>query len=615
TDKGDVIAIAPVSPIQRAKRAWRLRPWLRFDQVRLAPDTLRVLALCAASATPALGFFAGIDASVLAAAGIGAATAMMLLSLHAQWRAAAWAGMVTAAAWALAGLVLGAAHASPIRFAVFVSVAALAGLAHAHMRRVGPGSATALAMAGAALALASQTAMIGPAGAAYGVIVAAGAVAGAMSLRLEGVHFGAFGAALIGLFVLSGQPDAAIWFTPAATWAGALFLGIAVVRVPQLGARGLALAGIGALAPLSALSALHLAQHGLADRFAAAGAFAGLSVMLVGLIAAAALRRPHGLVLLKATLWVLAAGAFAAMAAAIQLAAPAPLAALAFAILSLALALLNTVAPHGAWRAFACIGALFAAASALGAGALLLSEAQGWPPMTLIGLGLAAPAAVIAFAATFARRGEATGGLLEAVAFTLATVAANLAVRLFFSGGAMLLQPVGFVEAGAHISVLLAASLLIASRSHLGSTRTRVGFAVLLGLIALMLSAFACGLWLTSYWSTRDVLPAPIGHEPLGFLAPAMLFWAHWAFWRGRGEDMRTRTALAAAALLSAAYVTLELMRWPAAAEWVGVLGGAIAFALAIVANFAPGVTAARPRHRSYGEEKLHRQRRGQQRA
>lgn len=610
----DVIAIAPISPVQRAKRAWRLRPWLRFDRARPAPDTLRGLGLGVAAALPALGFLAGVEASVLVAAGIGIATALILLSLHQEWRAAAWAGVMTAAAWSLTGLMTGAAQASPIPFAVFVAVAALAGLAHAHVRRAGPGSTMALAMAAAALALASQTAMIGPAGAAYGVVVAAAAIAGAMSLRLDGVHFGAFGAALIGLFVLSGQVDAAIWFTPAATWAGALFLGIAVVRVPQLGPRGLALAGIGALAPLSALSALRLAEHGLADRLAAAGAFAGLSLILAGVLAAAALRRPNGLAALRATLWVLAAGAFAAIATAILLAAPTPLAALAFAALSLCLALLNARLPHAAWRAFACIGALFAAANALGAAALLLSEAQGWPPVSLIALGVAAPSAAIALAASFARRGEAAGGALEAIGFTLAAIAGNLAVRLFFTGGALLLQPVGFVEAGAHVSVWLMLSLSIAWRSHHGSTPVRIGFAVLLGLIALMLSAFAGGLWLTSYWSVREAIAAPIAHEPLGFLAPAVLFWAHWAFWRTRGADTRTRTALAAAALLSAAYITLELMRWPAAPDWVGALGGAIAFALAIAVNFAPGVTAG-ARRVSYGEEKLHGQRRRQQRA
>jgi hypothetical protein len=52
--------------------------------------------------------------------------------------------------------------------------------------------------------------------------------------------------------------------------------------VPQLGARGLAIAGTGALAPLMAITALYFSQHGLADRYAAAGGFAVLSALLIG---------------------------------------------------------------------------------------------------------------------------------------------------------------------------------------------------------------------------------------------------------------------------------------------------------------------------------------------
>src|SRR5262245_61055184 len=589
-----VIALAPETPILRAKRARApVGEGLNFNWARLRPDAARGLALGAAAAAPALGFFASVPAPVLVVAGIGVATAMMLLGLRQEWRAATWAGVMTAAAWALVGFAFGAAQASPIQYCVFVSVAALAGLTHAQLRGAAPGSLMALTMAAAALALASQAAIIGPAGIGFGVIVAAAAIIGGMSLRLEGVHVAAFGAALIGLFVLSGQREAAIWFTPVTTWAGALFLGVAAVRVPQLGSRGLGLAGIGALAPLLALGVLHLAHHGLDDAFAAAGALAALGAMLCGVLAAAALRRLHGVAALKATAWVLAAGAFTAFAAAILLAAPAPFAAPAFAALALGLALLNARLPDAVWRPFACIAALFAAACALAAGGMLLNEAQRWLPAVLLGLGLAAPAALAAAAARFAHRAQAgfTAGVLEAVAFALGVIGANLAVRLYFSGGAMLLQPVGFVEAGAHISIWLLASLLIASRSSRGSKPVRICASMLLALIALTLAAFGGGLWLTPYWGAREAAIAPITHAPLGFLAPAVLFWAHWVFWRARGTDTRARTALAAAALLTAAFVTLELMRWPHAPEWLAALGGAVAFALAIVVNFAPGVT------------------------
>jgi hypothetical protein len=140
-----------------------------------------------------------------------------------------------------------------------------------------------------------------------------------------------------------------------------------------------------------------------------------------------------------------------------------------------------------------------------------------------------------------------------------------------------------------------------------------MGLAIVLALMSLMVSAFAGGLWLTSYWSVRESAAAPIAHAPLGFLAPAILFWAHWVFWRARGADTRTRAALAAGALMTAAFVTLELMRWPNAPEWAGALGGALAFALAIVLNFAPGVTDTDRRH-SDREEDFHRDRRRQQR-
>jgi hypothetical protein len=184
-----------------------------------------------------------------------------------------------------------------------------------------------------------------------------------------------------------------------------------------------------------------------------------------------------------------------------------------------------------------------------------------------------------------------------------------LALRLVFSAGALRLQPVGFVEAGAHIAVWLAASLLIAWRSRAGATAA--GAAVALMLLALVVSALSGGLWLSSYWTSRESLPTLVAHTSLGFLAPAILFWAHWAYWRAHDAPGRARLALAAAALLSAAFITLEAMRWPGAPDWAGALVGAVAFALAIVVNFVPRLEAAR---RSDREKYFHGDRRRQQR-
>ena len=615
TAGAEIVSITPAASA-RADSGWRFpaAQLPALDVSALTPDTARGVALGAAAAAPALGFFFGLDAAVLTAAGVGVATAMMLMALRHEWRAAAWAGAITAAAWAAIGVLLGAAHAAPITYSVFVAFAGAAGLAHAHLRRAAPGSAMALAMATAALALASQIGVISAAGGAFAVIVAAAAIVGALSLRLEGIHFAAFGAAWIGLFVLSGQDAAAIWFTPATALTGALFLGVAAVRAPYLGARGVALAGLGALAPLLAIGVLHLAQHGLNDRVAAAAAFAALAPALIGVLALAASRR--SLAALKATAWALALGAYAALAAAICLAAPAPIAAPAFAAAALGLGLLNLRLPAALWRTLGCLSAAFAAAFALASAQMLLGEAPGWPAAALTLLGLAAPAGLLGAAAALAHRADAalTAGVHESAAVALAVIAANLAARLFFSGGATLLNPIGFVEAGAHIALWLAAALLLAWRARRGSRPVRLALSNLLGAVSLAASAVAAGLWLTPYWDAREAFAGPIAHPPLGFLAPAILFWAHWAFWRRRGADTRARVAFAAAALLSAAFITQEATRWQGAPDWVGALLGAIAFAAAIVGNFAPGITPD-GRRLSYREKYFHRDRRRQQRS
>lgn len=595
--------------------------WRPAEDVGLAEalfshrETLRGLLLGLIAVAPAFGFFAGVESAAVTAIGLGVALAMTLLGLRQDWQASAWAAAVTAIGWALFGFVSGAAHASPIIYSVFLAFCGAAGLLHAHLRRTPAGAVIALGAAAMALALAGQIGVISAAGAAFGVIVTAAAIVGALSLRLEAMHLAAFGAALIGLFVLSGQNAAAIWFTPAVAWAGAVFLAIAAVRVPQLGARGVALAGTGALAPLLAAGALHAAQHGLADRYAAAGAFLALAAALAGLIALAASRRANGLAALRATLWVLTIAAFIAASAAILLALPAPFAAPAFAALAFGLAALNTRFTDAAWRAFSCIAALCAGVMAYETAQMLLLETPGWNPWLLIGAGLGLPAALLGASAMFAGRmgAKATAGLQEVLLFALAVAAANLVVRLYFSAGATLLAPIGFVEAGAHVSVWLLASLLIASHARRGAGETRVAAATTLGGLALFSAAFAGVLWLTPFWSAREAVTtaAPIQQAPLGFLAPALFAWAHWVFWRAHGSEVRTRVAFAAGGAFSAGYVVLEALRNGELPDWARALLVALALALAVIINFAPGVVGSAPR--SYREENFHRHRRRQQ--
>lgn len=592
-------------PRERAARTWRLLDTeLQAEasdsgpltRVVLSPSTLRGLVLGMLATAPAIGFFFPADSPIIIASGLAIAAAMMVIALRPVWSVAAWASISTAGAWAALGFALGAAHADPTSYSMCVALAGAAGLLHAHLRRATPGATLALAMSAAALALASQTGMIGPAGVAFGVLVALAAVVGAMSLRLEAMHLAAFGAAVIGLFVLSGQPSAAIWFTPVTSWAGALFLAIAAIRVPHLGARGVALAGTGAFGALGAILALNTAQHGLADPYAAAGVLIALAAALGCVISASALRRERGLQALRFSLWMLALAGFAAIVAAILLALPAPLASFAFALVALGLAALNTRLPEGTWRvlagAAALLGLPFAAASAQ----MVLTEAQGWAGWLLIIAGLGAPAALLGGAAYLAARHDAPklSALFELLVIGLSVSAASLFVRLIFSEGTLLLQPVGFVETGVHAAAWLMAALIIGSRAHLGAKPMRVAAINLLTVAALGVMVTAALLWMTDYWAARSGAgPAFLTRDTLGFVIPAALFFAHWVFWRARSDDLQTRLVFGASMLLLAAFVTVEAIRAENIPDWTRALAGAVSFAMALGLNFAPGVVNA----------------------
>ncbi len=584
-------------PLQRAHRAWNLAdaPRVALPTPGVSAETARGLTLGILAIAPALGFAFGASVSTIIACGLAIGAAMMTIGHRPDWRAAAWAGVATSGAWALIGFALQSAHADPASYAICVSLAAATGLVHALQHRVTPGLTMALIMTIAVLALGTQIGMVSAAGIAFGAIVAASAISGAMSLRLEGMHLAAFGASLIGLFVLSGQDAAAIWFTPAAAWAGALFFAIAAIRVPQLGARGVAIAGTGAVAPLAAIAALYF-SHYLADRFAVAGAFAVVSLLLAGLIAAAMMRRERGLDALKVTLWVLSLGAFTAFAAAVSMALPAALAAPAFALAALGLAAIDLGMPTRAWRAFACLCSGFAVLFAFAAGQAVLHEASAWPSFLTIAAGVAAPALVIGGAAWAARKREAnlSAGFLEAMVIILGIAAADLAVRVLYSGGALMLQPIGFAEAGAHVSVWLAAALIVRHRARYGSRAVRIAAANALLVAALGVTIAAAALWMTPYWTARQSTVGFISHDTLGFLLPALLFLAHTPLWRSRGAAAQTRLALGAGALLLAAFITAEVTELDGSADWIGAVIGALSFAAAIGVNFIPGVVLAR---------------------
>ncbi len=586
-------AVAPIissTPHARAARAWGLARERGATSGVRAPsrETLQGVALALGAVSPAMGIFFGAGLATVSTLGLVVSTVMLALAIRAEWRAAAWAGVITASAWALVHAVMPLEPASTASYAGGLAVSGIAGLVFALLRPGAPGPAMALVMGFAALALADKGAMAGPAGLALGAIVAAAALVGAASLRLEAVHIAAFVAGLIGLFVLSGQPGAAIWFTPAATWAGALFLAIAVVRAPQLGARGAALAATGVLMPLGAIAALYAAQHGLADRFAAGSAFAALAAALAAILVAATGRRRRGLEALGLTLWVLACGAFLSGAAAIIIMAPAPASSAAFAAYGAALLALNAKWPHAAWRALAGAAVPLTAIFALATVDAFMTETDAWPPWALIALGLITPAAFSLIASRLAWRAQAPApaATFELLALLLTIAALHTVVRLAFAGEAVLLRPVSFVESGAQIGIWLAAALIAANGVRSGA---RIAAALALAIAALTASIVAAFLWLTPFWQERADGYASL--QPLGFLVPALLFGVHWAFWRARGSSLRTRVAFGACAVLMAAFLTLWTSQSQELPEWLGALVGAFAFAGAVVINFAPGVT------------------------
>lgn len=562
----------------------------------VTPELTRLITCLIVGVAPSVALFFAAPLTGVVTAGLAIAAATMVIALRPLWRVSAWAGVLGVATWSVVGLLTSASVLAPMAFAITTATVGLCAALHARFASFAPGAiATALAAA-ALLALGLNVGMIGPAGVGLGVLAAAAAIVGASSLRAEALHVGALFAGGAGLFVLSGQEGAAVWFTPAIAWYGALFLAISMVRTPALGARGLMLAATGAIAPLLAAGSLFASEHALAAPRAAAAAFAVLSLILSALIAVAAQRNGRGVAPLKLTAWALAGGSLTALAAAAFLALPAPLAAIVLAMAGVALTVLDWRMPQALWRATAIAAfACAAAASWVGAGA-------DWPAYVYAPLGVLAPAALAGVAAIIAQRRPAilTAGMFEAFAITGALVGISLLLHWALTASAPG-APLGFVEAGAHITLWLGAALALAWRSDHGASDVRRAAVALLGLAALCAGVVAALLWLTPHWSAR---PASglywdlFQHQPLGFAMPAILAWAHWTFWRARGRHVRARAAMAIATLATAGFATLEIIAARASAssavDPLAVTGAVLAFAVAIAINFAPGVTSER---------------------
>lgn len=508
-----------------------------------------------------------------------------------------WRPSLTPALWLWAGLIAAAGAGGafflgqPLIFAAAATLAGIMGLIHAARHDLASGAALTAGAAALLLFAGATQAMISASGAGFTALGAGAALLGASSLRREALHVGAFFALGAGLFALSAQEAAAIWFTPASAIFGALFFAIATVRIPVLGARGAVLAGTATAAAMFGVGALHVSQHGLASNGAASAAFAVLAASFAALISVAARRRSSGLAGLGMTLWVLAFGLMSALASAVFLVSPPPLAAALMAGAALGFAGIDARWPNATWRAGAVAALALAAGAAWTSAQAFLAPAGDWPRSALFVLGAGAPTMLAMAAIVVARRSrnETARRIFEAFALAGGLGCAALTLRFVFSGGEPSRFPVGFIEAGAHVAIWLIAALLL-------TARRRPALAASVFAPAFTAGALAGLLWLTPFWLERPLSGLTfLDHAPLGFAfmaAPAGALWLHW---RAAAAQARARTAFIAAAFAIAAFITLEVV-W-ARRDWGGASvdlvkygAGFAAFAGALVASLAPAL-------------------------
>jgi hypothetical protein len=562
---------------------------------RMSPESMRTLTAASLFAAPALAAAFGAPASFIIAAIFMLVAAAFVASMRPPWRTSAWVGAVAGGCWAVAGLASGAAAAEPALFSGAALLAGAVGLAHARWSAAAwPGACLAILMAGAALALGADVGMVGLAGAAFAGIVLLAAIAGASALKLEAIHLAAFAAAGAGLFVLSGQGQGDVWFTPAAAWAGAAFGALAALRTPIEGARAALIAATGAIAPIFAVGVMINARHGLETPWAGAAAYAALALFFSGILAAA-LRRHGRLARLKLAAWSLGLAAAWCAGAAILYLIPvtlAPLQPSALALLGLGVIAIDMRLPARMWRFIAVAFTAFAGVHAWFALAGIGVTPSPMPTLLGFALALAAPAVLAGLAARFTRaRAPISAALLEAGAMLAAAASLSALIRFAFSGSALWLTPIGFVETGLHAAAWLLTALLITMRAELGAVWARRLMAGALAGAGILLSIYAAILIPLGFWRTRLADPDTLaGQLPgaIGLAAPAVAAAALWFYFRRGDLVWPTHAARTAAAFLAAAFVTLQAALWRPDAEWIYLGLGAFSFAAAFAAALLP---------------------------
>jgi uncharacterized membrane protein len=602
-DADDIEEAQPVALIgaARGRRGPRLWPHVEPEArsvaagPRFAPEALRAIGVALLAFAPAAALAVHAPLVLAIAICLCATLAALALSTRALWRPAAWIGALSGGGWALAALLGGAAQAAPLALAAALVAAGAGGLVFARTQeRAVPGLALVGFMIAAAIAGGAEDNLVSPFGAAFAALVALGAVIGLSAPRLELVHVGAFVAACFGLSWVSGATQADIWMAPAAGWMGALFLALAALRAPQLGAQGLVVAATGAAAPLIAVASLYAAKHGLGAPSWAAAALLAIAVAL-GAILAHAARRAGAMAELGWTAWVLGAAAIGACVSAAALATHAPSLAGVLALLALGLALIDRRAPHPLWRAGAVALCLATAGATVAAARQFLAGVPGAPPLWLIGAGVAAPSACATMTAILLRRrAPRAAALFEAFAMLSGAAAVAFLIRCLFSNGAPLLEPVGFAEAGLSGAACLAASLGAGELMRRKPRRRlrRVAAALFAGAgVATCVIGAAC--LFNPWWGIK---PSPASGWPLlnllllGYAAPAVAGAAHFLFWRAHKRPAFAHAALVFTALMGGLWLALEWRRWFAGAALdIGQLGAAEAAGLAAIVGATIG--------------------------
>ncbi|MGE3142605.1 MAG: DUF2339 domain-containing protein [Hyphomonadaceae bacterium] len=558
----------------------------------------RLIIIAALLLAPGLALLFRAPALWTGAAALLVIAGAYAVSLRPGWRRAAWIAAVGCGGWGF----WGAENIVAGWCALGLTLAAGAALTRALLRQeLGPALLAMAALAGPLFELAAHGG--GPTLAALAAVIAAMAIVGATSSQLEILHVSAWVAACAALLIVSGSHEAAIWFAPACGWAGALFLGIALVRAPTLGRRGAAIAATGASAPILALMSLHVAGRELASPALAAAGLSVAGLLIAGVLVLAA-RRAGGLAQLGIAIIPLGVGACGALTLAFLLALPAPAAAAALMALALGLLGLDARWPHRLWRLLAACLAIGDIGLAAANFDLAQSSLEAGPAALAIALGLAAPAA-LAFAAAHVSgaRAPITACICEAAAIVASAAAASAAIRWGTHAGVGAGATPLFFEAGIHAAAWGGLALAAAAFDKRGAWIVRRAAVWLLGAAALALVAagplsLLNPLW--GAWRVRIAGWALANTLALGFLAPAAFAWAHWALWRIRGAPRRAAVSLGAAVLLSFTWAMLETRRAfqgedltmgparaPELAAYVVVTGLAVAAAVLVRAALA----------------------------